>query len=97
MDAVDFFIRAVSNHRADTVKEMINLYEEDQYRKRMQMELERIEAIEEQQQRQLQMLSYQMTFSNIMQMAKLNTLNDIQKDTAAMNERFDRWDREMRW
>lgn len=36
IDAVDFFLSAVRNHRATTVQEMVNLYETEVHRRRME-------------------------------------------------------------
>ena len=36
IDAVDFFLAAVRNHRASTVQEMVNLYETERHQRRME-------------------------------------------------------------
>ena len=36
IDAVDFFLTAVRNHRASTVQEMVNLYETERHQRRME-------------------------------------------------------------
>lgn len=77
MDAVDFFISAVANQRADNVKELVNLYEDKRHKDRLEEKLKEIKGIAEQSVREQKMLQYQMTFSNIMQMQQLWTMQDI--------------------
>ena len=36
IDAVDFFLTAVRNHRASTMQEMVNLYETERHQRRME-------------------------------------------------------------
>lgn len=79
MDAVNFFISAIGNLRADNVKEMVNLYEDKRHKDRMEDRLNKINGIAEQSKREQEILSWQMTFSNIMQLGQLWTMNDIGK------------------
>lgn len=79
MDAVNFFISAIGNLRADNVKEMVNLYEDKRHKDRMEDRLKKINGIAEQNKREQEILSWQMTFSNIMQLGQLWTMNDIGK------------------
>lgn len=79
MDAVSFFISAIGNLRADNVKEMVNLYEDKKHKDRMENKLKKINGIAEQNAREQEILSWQMAFSNIIQLGQLWTMNDIGK------------------
>ncbi len=79
MDAVNFFISAIGNLRADNVKEMVNLYEDKKHKDRMEDRLKHINGIAEQNAREQEILSWQMAFSNIIQLGQLWTMNDIGK------------------
>ncbi|MCM1121577.1 MAG: hypothetical protein NC416_03230 [Eubacterium sp.] len=83
LDAVEFFIKAIANHRADNVKEMVNLYEELQYRERTKEQLKNIQAISEESVKEQKMLAFQMAFANIMQSKQLDDLNETIKNNSS--------------
>lgn len=75
--AVDFFISVISNQRAGSIKEMVNLYEDKRHKDRVEERLKQINEISEQSVREQQILSMQMTFSNILQLGQLWTMDDL--------------------
>lgn len=95
-DAVEFFVNAVENYRADTVKEMVNLYEKSEHykrmeagqRKMMQNQARMLESQERMlagQQEELQ----QLKFANALNIANfvmnMRAVDSIDRNTAAIN------------
>lgn len=94
-DAIEFFISAVENFRADTVKEMVNLYEKSEHYRRMeaiqsamlknqQRMLEAQERMLLGQQEQLQQLKY----ANVLNLANfimnVRAVDSIDRNTETM-------------
>ncbi len=69
--AVDFFINAVANCRADTMKEAVLLLDETEYRSKMLASQKKIEECSRQQIINQQVISQQLTFANIMNIQNL--------------------------
>lgn len=95
-DAINFFINAVENYRADTVKEMVNLYEKSEHYRRMeasqsaimrnqQRMLEAQERMLAGQQEELQ----QLKFANALNIANfvmnMRAVDSIDRNTEAIN------------
>lgn len=95
-DAVNFFVSAVENYRADTVKEVVNLYEKSEHYRRMeagqnammqnqQRMLEAQERMLAGQQAELQ----QLKFANALNIANfvmnMRAVDSIDRNTAAIN------------
>lgn len=77
MDAVESFITVISNQRANSIQEMVNLYEDKRHKERVEERLKQISDITEQSVREQQILSMQMTFSNILQLGQLWSMDDL--------------------
>lgn len=71
LDAVDFFIKVIENYRADTVKEMVNLYEASEHRRRMEEGQKRILAEQEQLIAGQQDVVNQLVFANVLNWVNL--------------------------
>ena len=82
-DAADFFVNAISNFRADSIKEVVNLYESEGHKKRMEagqqqiingqrLLLESNDRIIEGQ----QIMLGQMIFANVLNMANLQAIRE---------------------
>lgn len=82
IDAVDFFLTAVRNHRASTVQEMVNLYETERHQRRMEQGQQQIL----QQQRIGNMLQLGNLF---MQGQILNQAQQINANTASASSSLD--------
>ena len=82
IDAVDFFLTAVRNHRASTVQEMVNLYETERHQRRMEQGQQQIH----QQQRIGNMLQLGNLF---MQGQILNQAQQINANTASASSSLD--------
>ncbi len=82
IDAVDFFLTAVRNHRASTVQEMVNLYETERHQRRMEQGQQQIL----QQQRIGNMLQLGNLF---MQGQVLNQAQQINANTASASSSLD--------
>lgn len=86
--AVDFFITVISNQRANSIQEMVNLYEDKRHKDRVEERLKQISDITEQSVREQQILSMQMTFSNILQLGQLWSMDDLGRKLDNMNYRY---------
>ena len=82
IEAVDFFLAAVRNHRATTVQEMVNLYETEMHQRRMEAGQQQILN----QQRIGNMLQIGNLF---MQGQILNQAQQINANTASANSNLD--------
>lgn len=66
LDAISFFLTAYKNLRVDTLKEAINLYEEEKYRREMQdMQLQELELLSQSVQLARQQLATQEQILNV--------------------------------
>lgn len=89
LDAVDFFIHAVANYRADTVKEMVNLFESSEHQKRMEAGQRSINASLQQSLLNQEQIKQELKFANVLSIANLamqsNTQAAIDRNTSAVN------------
>lgn len=82
MDAVDFFIAALENFKADNIKELVNLYDDTQYKAtQIAYQAEMLRLQQEQQidnKRMIELLRY----NNYMQAVQMGQLDAIRINTA---------------
>lgn len=90
LDAVDFFIHAISNHRADSVKEMVNLYEDSEHQKRMEAGQKNINASLKKSLLNQEQINRELMFANVMNMASVmlqsDTVTAVENNTNAVND-----------
>lgn len=81
-EAVDFFIDAIQNFRADSLKEAINLYIEEQRHRQLLLNQQKI-ANQQQQIARQQQISNVLSTANLF--ANLGTINAMNNNTSAVN------------
>lgn len=85
IEAVDFFIRAVQNYRAESVKEMVNLFEQNEQFKEMaayqKQQVDRLNQLIDGQQE----IIGQLRFTNMMQVANFIQLQGINSNVKEVN------------
>ena len=77
LNAVEFFINAVENYRADSVKEMVNLFETTQEQKQMAKMQAEINSSLKQQILNQEQINRQLKYANVLNLANLFMQADI--------------------
>lgn len=90
LEAVNFFIGAISNFKADSMKEAVILFDDSQHKKKMLASQQAIADMNRQQIINQEEISKQMRFANILSMANLSlqssTLDAVNRNTDAVND-----------
>lgn len=82
MDAVDFFIASLENYKADNIKELVNLYDDTQYKERqLAYQAEMLQLQKEQYINSKKMVEL-LRYNNYMQAVQIGQLEAIRINTA---------------
>lgn len=96
LEAVNFFISAIENFKADSMKEAVLLLDNTKYRQKMMESQQRIEQMNQQQLINQNVMNAQLAFANVLNMKNLDlnqqnlnvnrqNLNAVRENTAAVN------------
>lgn len=88
LEAVDFFLASIQNYKADSIKEMVLLFDETQYKNEMLSSQRAIAAMSQQQIINQNEMNKQLKFANILNIANLalnfSTIGAIKENTEAV-------------
>jgi len=89
LEAVNFFLSAIENYKADTVKEMVLLFDDTQYKSEMLNSQRAIQSMSEQQLINQKEMIKQLRFANVMSVANIAlqgaTIGAINSQTSEIN------------
>lgn len=86
--AVEFFVEAVENYRADSVKEMVNLFENSEHQRRMESGQQEINASLQQSLLNQEQIKKELRYANVLNLAQLTlqaqTVQAVEANTQAV-------------
>ncbi|HEM3642356.1 TPA: hypothetical protein U1C36_001499 [Streptococcus suis] len=82
MDAVDFFIASLENFKADNIKELVNLYDDTQYKATQLAYLAEMQQLQKEQYINSQRMVELLRYNNYMQAVQIGQLEAIRINTA---------------